>query len=139
MKKRIMKVACIIACFAMMMPATNAFAYSYPDDTPVEVVSPYLVLILDSGCSLSVSGRTASVRANVSCLDSVTSCSVRVELQRKNGSRWETVDSDSGSIRSNTATWNFTFSVTPGETYRARATFTAYSSTSDESETVYSD
>ena len=134
-----MKVACIIACFAMMMPATNAFAYSYPDDTPVEVVSPYLVLILDSGCSLSVSGRTASVRANVSCLDSVTSCSVRVELQRKNGSRWETVDSDSGSIRSNTATWNFTFSVTPGETYRARATFTAYSSTSDESETVYSD
>lgn len=132
MKKRIMKAACIIACFAMMMPATNAFAYSYPGDTPVEVVSPYLVLILDSGCTLSISGRTATVRANISCLDSVTSCSVRVELQRKNGSRWETVGSDSGSIRSNTATWNFTFSITSGETYRAIASFTAYSGSSYE-------
>ena len=132
MKKRIMKVACIIACFAMMMPATNAYAYSYPNDTPVEVVSPYLVLILDSDCILNVSGRTATVRANISCLDSVTSCSVRVELQRKNGSRWETVDSDSGSIRSNTATWNFTFSITSGETYRAIASFTAYSGSSYE-------
>lgn len=78
-----------------------------------------------------------TVTGTVSGVDSVTSIKIKLELQKKSGASYSTIK-----------TWEETFSghnamkiesktTSPLSTYRLKATFTVYTSTSSETRVVY--
>lgn len=92
-------------------------------------IGPYATYIRDKDCKLTLIGKTATARAWVEGQDSVvTKTEVVVELQEKSGSAWKTLDTWSDAQNgSQRATASGTYTATPGRTYRAVATVTAWS------------
>jgi len=123
--------AALALCLTLCL---STAAYTYAAETPVvrniqgEIV-PYATYIKDKRCSLNLSGGTVFVKAWVDGQDGVvTKTEVEVVLQEKVGNTWKTLetwsDSQNGSQR---ATASGSYMATPGSTYRAVATVTAWS------------
>lgn len=122
--------AAVFLCLSLCLSAVSAYAVEVPvtNNGQWEAV-PYAMYISGKRCSLSLSGGTVSVKAWVEGQAGVvTKTEVVVELQEKSGSTWKTLDTWSDAQNgSQRATASCTYTATPGRTYRAVATVTAWS------------
>lgn len=102
-------------------------------------ISPYLLLIENIECTLSISNETATARCIVSGdIETATAAKLVAELQVKNGSSWRTVTTWSEESASYKAELKETRTVISGETYRVKATVTVWEGSLSETQTVYS-
>lgn len=139
MKKAIIALILIVA---MSATAGQAFALSAEAEPPVLSGSPAprLALIVSGTPSLSVYGTTASYTLNVTCISSVNSISVTLQLQKQNSSgTW----SDYGTSWTASAATSYlstsgTKAVASGSAYRLKVVITASNGTSTGSATEYS-
>ena len=143
MRKKLMR--WLAAGMALCLPlgaAPAASAAPLPQDAPgFEKIMPYALYILDSSCTLTISGKTATAKAWVSGYSGeATECQVRMELQQKSGSfAWILVDSWTDRQDGTRASVSETVSMTPGETYRVKAVVTVWAGSDSETATIYSE
>ena len=143
MRKKLMRwLAAGMALCLTLGAAPAASAAQLPQDAPgFEKIMPYALYILDSSCTLTISGKTATAKAWVSGYSGeATECQVRMELQQKSGSfAWILVDSWTDRPDRTRASVSETVSVTPGETYRVKAVVTVWAGSDSETATIYSE
>ena len=85
MRKKLMRwLAAGMALCLTLGAAPAASAAQLPQDAPgFEKIMPYALYILDSSCTLTISGKTATAKAWVSGYSGeATECQVRMELQQ---------------------------------------------------------
>lgn len=82
--------------------------------------------------TISHSGTTASVTANVKTASSINKIAIKMELQKKSGSSYGTVKTWSSITYSSSASMRKTAVVSSKATYRVKTTFTLYSSNGKE-------
>lgn len=130
MKSKIQKLSALFLAFILV-----ATPFAKAVETPS--IGLQMMYMQSWDCTLSISGKTATVKASVSGYSSLTTkSSVTVQLQEQSGSRWVTVATWTDSVDGRRASVNETYSVTSGKTYRAVATCTVWSGSSSETETV---
>lgn len=138
--RKIAAVTCLSAAVVTLLPTASmaeaVAPVSYQQETGI---APYLLYIMDSRCTLGISGTTATVSCSVEG-DSfdATKAKVVAELQVKSGSSWSSVATWTDTQYSEYASVKQTKSVTAGKTYRVKATVTVWESSLSETQTLYS-
>lgn len=82
--------------------------------------------------SISHSGTTASVSANVKVASSIEKVSIKIELQKKDGAAYKTIKTWSSTTSSSYASMRKTAVVSSKATYRVKTTFTLYNTSGRE-------
>lgn len=82
--------------------------------------------------AISHSGTVATVSANVKSASSINKTTIKMELQKKNGSSYSTVKTWTSTVNASSASMRKTAVVSSKATYRVKTTFTLYSSNGKE-------
>ncbi len=144
MKKTMKKVVasfCLGAAALTSVPAVSwAETAVEPLNCQLELsIAPYMLYIEDAQCSLDITGSTATVDCFVTGRrTTATKAKVIAELQVKNGSSWIPVAIWTDTQDAYRATVYESKSITPGNTYRVKATVTVWEGTASETRTIYS-
>lgn len=128
---------CLALCLTMgSIPTVSAVEVANPG-----VSMPYTLYIGDQSCSLTISGKTAKVKAWVEGYSGeATKCKVYAILQRlSEQGTWVLVDSWGDQQNGTRASVSETATVTTGTTYRVKATVTVWAGDEYETMTIYSD
>lgn len=138
MKKSICKVFSLFCLLAVMLvPCQAVFASDVEENY---TVAPMMTYIADYTIDFSIRNGVAGVIASVDG-DVLTATKTKViaELQVKNGSSWIPVKIWTESQNFYTTEVDETYTVTKGNTYRVKATFTVWEGSASETVTSYSD
>ena len=130
LEKRLSAIACALLLSTAFCPA-YAVSAAEPNTAATETIQPRLSFIRTSTASFSSDGSfytSASVTSDVSYVD------MTVELQKKSGSSYSTVDTLTATKKGPKAIYSDSFDLGSG-TYRIKVTFEAVTS-SGSSETV---
>lgn len=133
-KKCVAAALCLAVCLAAL-PMPRAMA---ADTNAGSEIMPMMEYINTADCDFSISGGVASLYAVVSGYSGVTKCEITVELQEKGLLFWDTVETWECAENSRRAEIDVSHKVTSGEKYRMVATFTVWSGTESETQTMTS-
>lgn len=142
-KKTLQKIAavtCLSAAVVTLLPTASmaeaVAPVSYQQETGI---APYMLYIVDSESSLSISNRVATADCWVlGEKGSATKAKVVAELQEKSGSSWSTIATWTDTQNAYKASVYSSKTVTVGKTYRVKATVTVWKGSLSETQTVYS-
>lgn len=141
MKKGIATI-CMGAAVLTLTPAVSwaETAVNPLNNQQEQAISPYMLYIYEVKSNLTVSGTKATISASAVGYESyATKTKIVAELQVKDGSSWDTVETWTVTNNSDTARLSETYTVTSGNTYRVKATATVWEGSLSETQTVYSD
>lgn len=135
-EKNIMMVL-VVSIFLLLVPAV---ALASVDAEQEDGITPYLTYIADAKTSLTISDGTATVDCWVKgdVLDA-TKTKVIAELQLKSGSSWIAYGTWTNTQNAFKASVYQTKAVTPGNTYRVKATHTVWEGSQSEQIIVFTD
>lgn len=137
-KRSLMAALCMVLCFAAF-PVPQAMAAA-PVNEGTTAIMPRMTYIYKADHRLVISNGAASVYAMVrGDSESVTKCEITVELQEKNGSSWDTVETWSKTVNGQSAVIRETHAVINGKTYRMVATVTAWCGSNSETRIMTSE
>ena len=128
---------CLVLCLILgNVPVATAAPSSGNGD-----IVPYMLYIYDKKCTLTISGEKAKIDAWVQGFPGeATECEIKATLQYKMASGfWSDVRSWTAQQDGQRVSVSATAAVTPGTTYRAKATVTVWAGNKSETVTVYSD
>lgn len=134
-KKRIAVALCLVVCM-VLFPAPKAMAAVV--DKGSEIV-PMMEYIYDAECDFTITNGVAYMYASVTGdVTAATKCEVEVELQEKGLLFWNSVKTWTCTENGQSAEIDVSHRVTSGEKYRMVATFTVWSGTESETQTMTS-
>ena len=133
-KKCVAAALCLAACLAAF-PMPRAMA---ADANAGSEIMPMMEYINTVDHEFTISGGVANLYAVVSGYSGVTKCEITVELQEKGLLFWDTVETWECTENSRRAEIDVSHRVTSGEKYRMVATFTVWSGTESETQTMTS-
>ena len=129
MSKRVLKVMSLIMALVLML-STSSLAFATEETTPAddEIITRYTT-ISNTSTAINISGITATCSGMVASKYKTT-LKIKLELQKKKSSGYETVKTWSGS-KSNTTAYQLSGSraINILSKYRVKATYTAGSET----------
>lgn len=102
---------------------TSAYNNNY-----VNEISPYYLYTYQAKSTLEISGKSATCKSSLTGMTSVTKISATQYLEKKNGTKWETISGGtwSDSVNSSSLTMSNSKSNLSSGTYRLRTVFTVY-------------
>lgn len=125
MKKTI--IATLLALSALLSAGTYVCAYGGGD-----IATPYYLYTASVTSTLITSGTTVTCESTITCDSTVTRIYGTQYLEKKNGDKWDYVNSWSDSTSKNYLTMSNTEYDLDEGTYHLRTTFTVYSGSSSE-------
>lgn len=125
MKKTI--IATLLALSALLSAGTYVCAYGGGD-----IATPYYLYTVSVTSTLITSGTTATCESTITCDSTVTQIYATQYLEKKNGSKWDYVNSWSTSTSKTYLTMSNTEYDLEDGTYHLRTSYTVYSGTSSE-------
>lgn len=125
MKKTI--IATLLALSALLSVGTYVCAYGGGD-----IATPYYLYTASVTSTLITSGTTATCESTITCDSTVTRIYATQYLEKKNGSKWDYVNSWSTSTSKTYLTMSNTEYDLEDGTYHLRTSYTVYSGTSSE-------
>lgn len=132
--RNLWKRVCALLCVSLMVFSMSVvFAAEQEDDA----VMPLLVYIDSAYCDISINGTKATLTAHVD--GDADKCQIKLTLQRLDGSTWTDVTTWTSSQNGSSMDMQQTHTVTPGNTYRAKAVFKIWNGTITETTTRTSD
>ncbi len=132
MQKFIKRISVITVVFAIVIASTLTISAAViPGD------STQSTYINNATVSFSRSGLTSTAIANVTGASNVTKVKIKLEIQKKSGDTYTTVETFEKTVNGKIASLSGNHTINPLSTYRAKATVTAYSGTSYETKTLY--
>lgn len=102
-----------------------------------DVLQPKATYIQTTDARINVGALSTTVKGRVNGTIAVTSIRIRLELQKKTGTTYSTIKTWEETFDSNEAVKTESKLTSPLSTYRLKATFTVYTSSSSETKTVY--
>ena len=131
-------VSLCLAAGLVAIPVPHVMAADLQNSDGYNEVMPLMEFIYDANHSLSISNGYADIYAYVISSSASAKCQVTVELQKKNASRWDTVDRWMKTANGRRAEVDASCEVASGETYRIVTTVTVRSGTQAENKTLTS-
>jgi len=125
MKKSI--IAILLALSVLFSTGISVYAYDGEN-----TVSPYYLYTYSVKSTLVISGNTAYCESKITGDGTVTKIYAMQYLEKKNGDRWEIVDSWSDSVNGNSLTMSNSKDNLGSGTYRVRTVGTVYSGSKSE-------
>lgn len=114
--QKIAAITCLSASVVTLLPTASmaeaVAPVSYQQETGI---APYLLYIMDSRCTLGISGTTATITSWVEGDFDATKAKVVAELQVKSGSSWSSVATWTDTQYSEYASVKQTKSITAGQ------------------------
>lgn len=123
----------ILFCLLLMISACSFSAYS----VLLNENSPKYTYIQSVAAGIEVGTVSTTVRGEIDGSNEVTRVEITLELQKRTSGIYSTIKTWSGSFISKHATLQKNKLTSPLNTYRLKATFTAYTSTSSETRIIY--
>lgn len=102
-----------------------------------DIVQPQATYIRSADASIDVGMLSTTVTGQVSGTSVVTSVKIKLELQKKSGNTYSTIKTWEETFNARSATKTESKLTSPLSTYRLKATFTVYTSTSSETKVMY--
>lgn len=144
MNQKMKKTIATMCMGAAVLTLTPAVSWAETAVNPLnnqqeQAFSPYMLYIYEVKSNLTISGTKATISASAIGYESyATKAKIVAELQVKDGSGWDTVETWTVTNNSDTARLSETYTVTSGNTYRVKATATVWEGSLSETQTVYS-
>lgn len=137
MFKRIMSLMLTVIVYAML-PFTTVFAEEY--DRPIDdVIIEEYAYTRSATSSISISSKNATCSCYVDGISGkATKITVTLELQKKNGTSWNSIYARGKTVNGRTASYSYTYNSLSKGTYRTKVTAKVYSSKKYETVTTYS-
>ena len=131
-----MRVKRLIALFLSLSVLFGVFIITV-SATMQNTGEPKTSFIRSIDASINVGVLNTTVTGQVRGTSSVTSIKIKLELQKKTGTTYSTIKTWEEIFYSDEATKTESKLTSPLNTYRLKATFTVYTSTSSETKVVY--
>lgn len=127
-----------VLCAAMIAFCCMSFTASAEGNDDELGASTYSLYTRSNTSDLSIVAKTAFCKSTVKALNSDATIFITQTLQKKNGSKWETVNKVSKMHYANSATFSKTYAAIPSGTYRVRTEAYVYVGSDYEVTTSYS-
>lgn len=137
-RRMVFAVLSLVACLTAI-PIPQASAASVDVSCASSSVMPLMEYISNLDYDFKISNGTAKITARMDGYVAITTkCKVTVELQEKGFLFWNTVKTFNAVEYRDFAEVDTTYSVASGKTYRLNITFTAWSGSDSETQTITS-
>lgn len=131
MKTKILKITAISLIITLIIPF-----FALASDSEKEV-QPKTTYISTYGAVIAHGAVTTTVSADMTGTSSVTKVKIKMELQKLSSGSYSTVETWSQTFTGRSGIMEETKITNPFSTYRLKATFTAYTSSTSETRTAY--
>lgn len=118
----------VVLAIVLLMSCFSVMAYAQIPSDDGSGITPYATTITDSGATITISGITAYMDADVSCNPS-SSLSIVMELQKLKSGSYETIETYTNSTTGKNLSLSESRLINALSTYRLKVTFTAGSET----------
>lgn len=136
MKKNIRRQVRGLLCAVLCACSLAVPCFTAKATAPDPGISFYMENINDAQCVLTVQNGKASARASVTGRRGAERCEIILEIQKKQGNQWITVDSWSVEKDKSVASLSKSVEAKEGTTYRAKAKVTVWLDGKSETKTI---
>lgn len=123
---------------ALIISLSCVFCCAFADNSGKEGSPEKATYIFSTTATINSGLVSTKVKGIISCYSTVTSCKIKLELQKQSDGTYSTVETWQQTFTGKTGTLEESKLTSPLSTYRLKATFTAYvGSTAAETKVVY--